>query len=94
MDNNLGEDPAFDHDYDGITVSVSGLFDAWQAWERLSCPPTSGGWLDQPLPLLARFGIMNLVRFTWENYRQPEYDWSNFTPTQLDLIAWLEEEDG
>jgi len=62
----------------------------WQAWERAGVLPASGGWMDQPLPLLVLFGAMNLIRGTWQYYRRDDFDWNKLSPTQTDLVVWME----
>lgn len=35
---------------------------------------------------------IDLVYTTWEQYRDKEFDWSNFTATQRAIIDWIENE--
>lgn len=59
--------------------------------------PTNGGWLDQPLGILAHLHAIHVTERAWKNYRDDEYDWNEFTPTEQALVLqvekWMVEED-
>jgi hypothetical protein len=72
----------------------AGVFAAWRAWVQHGTLPGAGGWAAQSLRLLNCFSALGLIDQTWRYYRQREADLSKLTALQLDLIRWLEDEDG
>jgi hypothetical protein len=70
----------------------AGFFAAWRAHSEHGTLPRPGGWEAQPLAVLVRFQVLDLLEQTWRYYRAKNADLSKLTRLQLDLIAWLEED--
>ena len=62
------------------------------AWERHGVLPFSGGWLSQPLHLLAQFEALHLTQLTYQMKAVGHMD--KMTATQRELLRWLEKDDG
>jgi len=92
IDREFGEAGGLGYGDESLSFSVSPIFDMWQNWERFGVLPASGGWADQPLPALVHISGLGLVHRTWSFYRAKEFDMKELTPTQLDLLEWLESE--
>ena len=48
-----------------------------------------GGWLDQPLSVLAQVRMIDLVNDTYEYKNSEKPDFTKFSPVQNGLIVWL-----
>lgn len=64
----------------------------WQDYRLNGTLPQAGGWLDQPLGLMVRIGMIDLIARTWEAKNTPDYDWSKFSADQRYLISWADAE--
>lgn len=67
-------------------LSVS-ILETWQQWRKWGTLPAAGGWLDQPLGMLAQMSALNLVFETWQFYRSSECDFAKMSPTQRWIVA-------
>ena len=63
---------------------------SWRAYKENGILPFAGGWLDQPLDVLAQITAVDLVVDTLQNAMKPEFNYNLFNATQRELIAWLE----
>lgn len=65
-------------------------FEVWQQWERSGILPFTGGYLEQPLPLLIRINAIDLVYKTKMYMKSKDSDWSKLTKTQIEIVRWIE----
>ena len=77
-----------------VETRMGAAFELWQAWKFHNALPQAGGWLDQPLDLLAQIGAVDLVYSTKVYLDTKGSDWSKLTATQRELIAWLKGNNG
>lgn len=73
-----------------IARSSTAIFSMWQVWKRHGRFPQSGGWLDQPLALIAQIEAIDMVYETMRFYTAEKADWSKMSATQLDIIKELD----
>jgi len=73
-------------------MRIHPVIQMWRGYVDYGTMPRSGGWEDQPLPLLVTFAVLSFAESTWRNYRQENFNWSKFSRTQLDFITWAEKE--
>ena len=70
----------------------------WQAWHKTHVLPYSGGYAEQPLAVLAQFGMYDLLFETGSVFRKDANgksgDISKLTGYQLALVRDLESGDG
>ena len=73
-----------------VTGQLSAAFDMWHAWRFHNIPPTSGGWMDQPLDVLMKMHVVNMTYDTKIFMISKNSDWSRLTSTQRELAKWLD----
>jgi uncharacterized protein YbdZ (MbtH family) len=62
----------------------------WRAWREHGKLPNGGGWLDQPLAILAQIEAIETV-YTTMRYKTAEgAKWETMTPLQLDIVRELD----
>jgi len=80
----IGEDEA------EITPTRSSI----RAWEYYKMSggglPYEGGYLNQPLSLLVQIEAIELIYSTIQFIRTKDSDWTLLTPTQLDIVRYVE----
>lgn len=72
------------------TGSPSPAFSAWYALHKYNKYPRDGGWLDQPLSLLAQIEAIDLVVSTYRFIGQEKADWTKLNATQRAIITEFE----
>ena len=68
------------------TGSPSPAFSAWYALHKYNKYPKEGGWLDQPLSLLAQIEAIDLVVSTYQFIGTEGAKWDRLTATQRMII--------
>ena len=68
------------------TGSPSPAFSAWYALHKYNKYPKEGGWLDQPLSLLAQIEAIDLVVSTYQYIGVKDAKWDKLNGTQLEII--------
>ncbi len=86
---NTGGDDAWRFVGDGIDLTNAPIYNLWQDWRR-GHNPRPGGYLDQPLELLALMESIDLIAATITAKNTKNFDWSKFSPLQMELIGWIE----
>lgn len=66
------------------------MIELWQAW-KAGHYPQAGGWLDQPLELIAQIHAIDTVYNTYRFKTAKNADWTKMTKTQTEIIRWLDE---
>lgn len=69
--------------FTGVTTPE---FSAWWYLKQHHTLPDKGGWLSQPLSLLASIEAIDLVYDTWQFIREKESDWSKLNATQRLIV--------
>ncbi len=70
-----------------VTIgSPSPAFSAWYALHKYNKYPKQGGWLDQPLSLLAQIEAIDLVVSTYQYIGVKDAKWDRLNGTQLEII--------
>lgn len=72
-----------------VATNIVPLIDMWQMYNK-GILPYSGGWADQPLRVLALIGAVDMVYVTVVNSLNKDFDYKDFTVTQVKLLSWLE----
>ena len=65
------------------------IYQMWRAWRDHGRLPNSGGWLDQPLAILAQIEAIETVYTTMSYKTSKDAKWENMTPLQLDIVREL-----
>ncbi len=68
-------------------------FTLWRERAKYGTQYRAGGWADQPAALLVQFRFLDLLESTWRYYRSKDAVLEKLSRLQLDLIAWLENDE-